>query len=490
MVNDKLVLQINKLNVSPDKNRLKYNQAERGKIVDVIVVDNDGVTPYDLTGKDLIFNDTKAVGNDVKMIIDSGGGTHSGKFITTADDLKQGKFSYQFCEYAFEQSGECQFEFEADSKHIDVSSPFYIDITATGDLKPANTSYVSDMEAFKASYNTLLANFKNASDAQLKSLTDAIKSAIDNSNDQVKAQLAPLLKQVQDATNQVADYQSKLSTLQTQWNNELKTISGKATNDTTAAVNSINQKYADDFAKLKANFTSWQTTFEKTTTDDVNNILAQVKQNGTDISAVQKQVTDTLQKMDTLKQSFDKYDFTKFVTNDQIANYYTKDQVDAKLADAGKVKTASINGGTKITPDDSGNLALTVPNPDLSNYPTKTDLQNDLSTKADKTDLASKADDSAVVKGVTVNGGAEIKPTNGVVNITTPNPDLSGYETKDDATTALNGKADKTDLSNYTKTSDLGTWFTNNEMVHVDTEADADAYRKAHPNIPFIFWGK
>ena len=116
MANDQLVLLINKVSVSPDRSYLKYNQAERGKIVDVTVVGNDGINPYDLSGKDIIFNETK---KDNKTIIDGGGGLHSGKFIRTTDNDKQGKFSYQFCDYAYQQSGECNFEFTTDSKHID-----------------------------------------------------------------------------------------------------------------------------------------------------------------------------------------------------------------------------------------------------------------------------------------------------------------------------------------------------------------------------------
>ncbi|MCI2170693.1 BppU family phage baseplate upper protein [Schleiferilactobacillus perolens] len=41
---------------------------------------------------------------------------------------------------------------------------------------------------------------------------------------------------------------------------------------------------------------------------------------------------------------------------------------------AGMVKSATINGGAIVKADDTGNLALTVPNPDLSGFVTKADL--------------------------------------------------------------------------------------------------------------------
>ena len=51
MTNDQLVLQVNKINISPDKAYVKYNQNERGKVIDINVIDNDGINAYDLTKK-------------------------------------------------------------------------------------------------------------------------------------------------------------------------------------------------------------------------------------------------------------------------------------------------------------------------------------------------------------------------------------------------------------------------------------------------------
>lgn len=396
MVNDKLILQVNKLNVSPDRNRLKYNQAERGKIVDVVVMDNDGVTPYNLSGKSIIFNDTKTIGNDTKIIIDGGGGAHSGEFITNDADLQQGKFSYRFCDYAFEQSGEAQFEFETDSKHIDVSSTFYIDITATGELKPANTGYVSDMEAFKATYNSLVANFRATSNAKLNEV-----------NNQIGSKLTDLTNQVASGARKVEDYTNKVTTLQTQWNQELERISNKAGADTTNAVNAINQKYTDDFNKLKDSFNSWKTETTSNYTTQINNLIAKAKQNGIDVN-------DLNNKIKNLQQSLGNIDLTQFVKPSDMVNYYKKnetynrDEVDAKLKDAGKLKTVSVNGGTKIQPDNSGNANITVPNPDLSNYPTKQDLTNATAGDVKKVDGVGPDASGNVSTGVDAKLGSKL----------------------------------------------------------------------------------
>lgn len=446
MANDQLVLQINKVNTTVDNKRLKYNQAERGKQVDVTVIDNDGVSAYDLTGKTIIFNEDK-IGN--KIIIDGGGGAHSGKFITNPDDLKQGKFTYQFTDYAMEQSGEAQFEFETDSKHIDVSSTFFIDITATGELKPANTSYVSDMEAFVATYNQLTSNFKTQADAQLKSITDQVTQAISNAQGSVKTQLQTLSQSVSDE--------------QTKIDNSIKSITDKANQDTQTAIAGINSQYTTDFGKLKDQFTTWESGVET----NVNKILAQVKQNNIDATKLEQEIS-------TLKSQLGNIDFTKFVKPSDLDNYYTKTQVDGMVKNAGSVKTATINGGAKVSPDASGNLALTTPNPDLSGYETKADATQALSGKADKSSIA------GIIKTVTVNGGSKISAdASGNLALTTPNPDLSGLVKTSD----LNS-----DLNNYTKTSNLLTWFESNCIHHASSEADADNFRKSNPNFPIIVW--
>ncbi|GAA3626282.1 hypothetical protein GCM10022297_01010 [Lactobacillus hamsteri] len=41
-----------------------------------------------------------------------------------------------------------------------------------------------------------------------------------------------------------------------------------------------------------------------------------------------------------------------------------------------RAKSATVNGSEKVLPDDEGNLALTVPNPDLSNYPTRSEVES------------------------------------------------------------------------------------------------------------------
>ena len=99
MTNDQLVLQVNKINISPDKTYVKYNQNERGKVIDINVIDNDGINAYDLTNKKIRFVDEK---EDNKLIIDDEADNPS--HFTRANDT-QGKFSYTFHDLVYQRSG-------------------------------------------------------------------------------------------------------------------------------------------------------------------------------------------------------------------------------------------------------------------------------------------------------------------------------------------------------------------------------------------------
>ena len=67
-----------------------------------------------------------------------------------------------------------------------------------------------------------------------------------------------------------------------------------------------------------------------------------------------------------------KSDLSGYAAKSDLSGYATK----SDLAGAGKMKTISVNGGTKVAPDASGNADLTINEPDISGKADKTDLQN------------------------------------------------------------------------------------------------------------------
>ena len=261
MTDDKLVLNISKINISPDSTRLKYSQDERGKQVDVTVIGNDGSTAYDLTGKKIIFSEIKDGG---KIIIDDEI-TH---FIRTADNDKIGKFTYVFVDQTYQQSGEAHFEFTTDIEHVDTTINFNILIVNSAQLKPDNTSYVSSLIALEAHYRATIANTETQTQNLINSLTDKIDQAISNGQRDIANELSDArtkLQAIQDQENElVSNWTTELNTqkqnfatLQSQWQEQSKSISDSYQ----AKINEINtqaQSQHDDIQaaadqQLKAN---------------------------------------------------------------------------------------------------------------------------------------------------------------------------------------------------------------------------------------------
>jgi hypothetical protein len=548
-LHDQLTLQINKVNISVDRDRLKYDQNERGKIVDVTVLDTDGLKAYDLTGKNIRFFDLKQ-GTPPKIISDDGSTSTGGKFIRTPENDKLGKFSYQFQEFTYQQSGEAHFEFYTDKDHVDVTSHFAIDIIAEGQIAPDNSSYVSSMaeliDQLKAATDHAsdsIGALTTASDAAKKTATDAIQAMQD--------QVATYAKQVTDAQAQWAQTKQDIDN---RANAQLSSIQDLDKAQVDAAVKSITDKRDlalkqlndDKTAKLNAiqqDYNSWKTNTIADFTSSVQSLKDSIAESSEQLNQVSKQVNDTVTNMAALEKQFNSVDFTKFAKLTDLANYYTKNDVDnivsdlrAKIATAGKVKTVDGN-----SPDSNGNVVskavIYCDSPQAAYDASTTDkfhlyaydmnneaaegyvagqrvtietlyndiqtLQSQISSKANTSDLANLG------KVKTVNGNSP--DSNGNVNV--PAPDLSGYATKSDLATAgkmktisvnggakvapdangnanitvatvdISGKADKTDITNL---SNRITALENKKPIKADSQADAIS--KSQGNNDWYYW--
>ena len=547
-MHDQLTLQINKVNISVDRDRLKYDQNERGKIVDVTVLDTDGLKAYDLTGKNIRFFDLKQ-GTPPKIISDDGSTSTGGKFIRTPENDKLGKFSYQFQEFTYQQSGEAHFEFYTDKDHVDVTSHFAIDIIAEGQIAPDNSSYVSSMaeliDQLKAATDHAsdsIGALTTASDAAKKTATDAIQAMQD--------QVATYAKQVTDAQAQWAQTKQDIDN---RANAQLSSIQDLDKAQVDAAVKSITDKRDlalkqlndDKTAKLNAiqqDYNSWKTNTIDDFTRSVQPLKDSIAENSEQLNQVSKQVNDTVTNMAALEKQFNSVDFTKFAKLTDLANYYTKadtynrTELDQKIDNAGKVKTVDGN-----SPDSNGNVVskavIYCDSPQAAYDASTTDkfhlyaydmnneategyvagqrvtietlhndiqaLQSQMSSKANTSDLANLG------KVKTVNGNSP--DSNGNVNV--PAPDLSGYATKSDLATAgkmktisvnggakvapdANGNANitvatvdisgKADKTDITNLSNRITALENKKPIKADSQADAIS--KSQGNNDWYYW--
>lgn len=334
-----LILNTDKTSVDINNDKITIRQSERGLVLTATIKAKDG-TNYDLSGKTVQFADSK---DGQKLVLDEN---------VQIDSSKIGVIHYTLDKNVYSASGTAWFEIiTSDGNVIDTTQNFYIEVLRDAQLNVANDNYISSL-------NGLIAHVKVAGDkaqetintlvAQLTQDVEAKQQDADNVN-------ANLTKKFDDQMNQLktdlSDYQAKYNKLASDWATELKNISDKADTD-------INSKYAQKLKDLQSDYDAWKA---KTVADfnaTVDPIKKSIEQNTTDVASVTKSVQDTVAQMNVLKQGFDKIDFTKFVTGDQIKNYYTKTEVNnivadlnAKIATAGTVKTVD-----NIQPDSKGNI--------------------------------------------------------------------------------------------------------------------------------------
>lgn len=156
------------------------------------------------------------------------------------------------------------------------------------------------------------------------------------------------------------------------------------------------------------------------------------------------------------------------VTHKQFDNY--KKEVTAnleKIENAHKedmshvVKSASINGGDEILPDEAGKLELVVPDPDLSKYVSLEQLTEALKTKADVTAIPDKtATEDGIRQAKQMAQEADTKAQ-------------SALDTKADKTTVEEGLATKANQSDLDRTNAEVAKKANSADVYTKTEVDS-----------------
>lgn len=420
---------------------------EKGLVLDVTILNEDD-SPYNLTGKNVSFSEIK---ESDRVVADDGSGEESGKF--TMIDETRGHFSYQMTHQCYTASGICFFQIKQGDTIVDTTQDFYFEVKVDPTVKPINDSYVSSLIAMEnhlfgatqKTQNTIDQLSKTASDTQSRA-----KAVLDKIN------------------SDFTDYSNKYNTLATSWQAQEKAINDAANKqlanlktsnqaDITAAVKSINdqrdaalKQLNDDktkaLADLQADYNAWKTSTVKDFNDTVQPLKDSISENDQKLTTVSKQVSDTVASMDSLKQQFDKVDFSKFMTGDTIKNYYTKEETDLRLQQAGKVKSVD-----NIQPDSSGNITTDHYTKDQANQKLATKLSF---VKCDSPQAAYDASKQAAADGSPVIAIYDMDdgPTSAVigdktVTISTLNDAINALQTQVSGLSSLqsvvDGKADK-----------------------------------------------
>ena len=349
-----------------DNAHRRLRQDESGLSITVTVLNEDNVA-YDLTGKSLVFCENK---QNNKIIVDNGKGDNAGKFNRNSDNDTKGVFTYVLQEDVYTAPGKAWFEI-TDGTTVDSTKNFYFDVEKDADISFSNNDYIGSLKALEtamagaegkitsdladmeaqiikkiADGQSLIKNAESSTQSSIDSLNGKINQAISNGQQDIANSLAEtkaandgkIIQALKDLTNQttaalsnVDEYTKKLATLQSQWDSELQNIKNKANTDTDSAVKAINDKYTNDFNKIKSDFANWQTSTTQNYQKQVDDILTQVQKSGTEVADVQKQVNDTIAKVQDLTKQFSKVDFTQYAHKDEVnaLNWKTVDKVNA-----------------------------------------------------------------------------------------------------------------------------------------------------------------
>ena len=380
---------------------------------------------------------------------------------------------------------------------------------------------------YQAKYNELVASWQNKI------------AEINTDWEQRKAEI------ISEAKNQRTDISNEWESLKSKFKTDRDSAISQANSDFKAKLDTIQADWNNQKSKLEQEISDFKTNLENKVQVVTNKVSDLVTHTYPDLSSK----TDAIStKIAQLKQEFSKIDFSTYATKEDLKNYqpdlsklvihYGKLNKDNNYIRSDEYKPIKDEKGnfvfqldddwapfrtkqilTKDLPkinQDIGNLQTTkADKSELSNYATKTDLNNkterplfeamlqnyatkselnshqpDLSNYATKSDLDHKADRSDLSYYATKNELNNKADRSELGNYATKDelnshqPDLSNYATKSDldnkadrsdfsyyaTKNELDNKADKSELSNYATKDNLGSKADRSELSNYATK--------------------
>lgn len=414
---------VNKLSLDVSKNESAINEIVRlrqgdkqSHTIEANVTNHQKA--YNLTDLSVEFQATKPDGH---VVIDN----------ATIKNASDGIISYRINNEVTAAAGKMAgyFTIKNGSNVVDSTTSFNIIVEPAVSVNSVSGTYIStvdelistlrqQVDTFKQESNTKIDNVQNEINTLNTTLTSAVSSAKDTAT---KAVIADLQTKLDKLLEQANGTKQNIDTLASNLNSQLtskvdaaESLKSQIENDKSSAQTTLQSLNGirDQGTTILNNF---KTNTEKALSDLTTNVDGLVKKAISDNSEAfsnlqtnaQQLVTNLTSQLSDVKSKSDSWinssngALDSFKTNSQQQldrNIQTNNQAYTNAINAWKtkadkaisdftteagnninVKSATVNGGDKVIPDSTGNLALTVPNPDLSGYLTKTESNNNLS---------------------------------------------------------------------------------------------------------------
>lgn len=309
--------------------RVELRDSDKGEILESFILNSDG-TPYDLSGKSLVFNENK---DGDKFVSDPN---------VTIVDARIGHITYQLHDQVHSAPGTAWFDIIQDGAKIDSTTDFYIEVRDGLKCTVYNTTYISDLEKLKQQMEALIRQADGELKTELQRAEQQLNQELQNFRNQYNSLSNDFQNQFksaqnarqQDYNNQKnainQDWTNNKNSIWKQWNNDKASIDKQAQDTVQAIKDNAKQVLDKDQADWNAKQTQWDSTFSaivkewqvKTNslnatvqdlTNKFNTIIGQVSDLMNNKIPTMNAKTDAVnKKIDQLKASLSDVDWTEY----------------------------------------------------------------------------------------------------------------------------------------------------------------------------------
>lgn len=309
--------------------RVELRDSDKGEILESFILNSDG-TPYDLSGKSLVFNENK---DGDKFVSDTN---------VTIVDAQIGHITYQLHDQVHSAPGTAWFDIIQNGTKIDSTTDFYIEVRDGLKCTVYNTTYISDLEKLKRQMESLIQQADGELKAELQKAEQQLSQELQNFRNQYNSLSADFQNQFKNAQNaRQQDYNNQKNAINQdwtsnknqmwgQWNGDKANIDKQAQDTINAIKDNAKQVLDKDQADWNAKQKQWDSTFSaivkewqvKTNslnstvqdlTNKFNTIISQVSDLMDNKLPAMDSKTDAVQaKVNELRASLGQIDWTTF----------------------------------------------------------------------------------------------------------------------------------------------------------------------------------
>lgn len=242
--------------------RVEVRDSDKGEILESFILNSDG-TPYDLSGKSLVFNENK---DGDKFVSDPN---------VSVVDERTGHITYQLHDQVHSARGTAWFDVidKSNGAKIDSTTDFYIEVRDGLKCTVYNTTYISDLEKLKQQMEALIRQADGELKAELQKAEQQLNQELQNFRNQYGALSNDFQNQFKAAQNaRQQDYNNQKNSINQDWTNNKNQIWGqwngdkanidRQAQDTINAIKDNAKQVLDkDQADWNAKQNQWDSTF-------------------------------------------------------------------------------------------------------------------------------------------------------------------------------------------------------------------------------------